>query len=314
MPRSSVIEITSSLAELNENARILQSFDAHLLKSAGGSSASTLEEIYIDASDIRRIAVRLLWGLSLPRPMKHTTAESTGPDLLIAQVNASIAELDAAIKVFIDSPVLHNSGTIDPGSLSKAGADLEAIYSRSARLQQLAELLINNQRAKRGKPAVSMSDLKSKLKPKVLLQLTIDCDSWSMDALLNKPAESKSEGSIRIGKIEAKTRRHKLAQPLVVPIESCVDAEADEKATDEGLQYVAVVKEFTSYEVTKRAFAYQVNYEIALARDRIIQKHFPQPLTFYYVDETGEGGFELLKRPLPLGLVPDWAAELAGKQ
>jgi len=44
-----------------------------------------------------------------------------------------------------------------------------------------------------------------------------------------------------------------------------------------------------------------------------IEKRFNPPVSFYYVDEAGDGDFELLRTPVELGLVPDWAKALALK-
>lgn len=314
MPPSSVIEITSSLVELGENVKLLREFDTELLEAAKESSAVRYEVIMTDASDIRKIAIRLLRGLSLPRPAREAAADNKAPMATAEKLDASITALDEAIQVFMKSAVLKEPRTIDADLLSKAGADLEAIVRQSLNVRQHAEALAINGRSTSAQPMLTMAHLKSKLKPKTFLQLSIECNAWSVDELLNEPAELKGRGSVTIHNVEAQTKRHKLARPFVVPIEDCVDAEADEDAIDKGLQYAAIVKDFTSFEVKGRVFAYQVTYQIGFTKNGQITKRFEQPVSFYYVDEAGDGSFDILKGPVGLGLLPDWAKELARKR
>ena len=63
-----------------------------------------------------------------------------------------------------------------------------------------------------------------------------------------------------------------------------------------------------------KVFAYQVGYEIGLTKGGQVAKRISRSVWFYYVDESGNGTFELLRRPLQTGLVPDWVKELSGKR
>lgn len=131
--------------------------------------------------------------------------------------------------------------------------------------------------------------------------------------MLAKPSEVKGHGSVDIG-IAAQTKSHRLARELVLPIEDCVDGEADEEATANDLQYVAIARDFTSYEVKGKVFAFQIGYEIGLAKGGQVVKRLRFPVWFYYVDEAGDGTFELLRSSNSTGLVPDWVRELSGKR
>lgn len=313
MAPSSVIEIKSSLRDLDENIRLLRDFDTELLEAANGTPATGYGVIMADASDIRKIALRLLRSLSLPRPVQQAAPDKKGPAATAEQLEASIAALDEAIQAFMKNPVLKEPRTVDADLLSKAGTDLEAIVSRGTKVREQSEQLASNGGAATAQSVLTMTHLKSKLKPNTLLQLSLECDAWSMGELLSKPSELKGKGSITVLRVEAQTKRHQLVKRMVIPIEDCVDAEADENATDRSLQYAAIVKDFTSFEVKGRVFAYQVTYEIGFTRDGQITKRFQQPVSFYYVDETGDGSFDLLKGPLQFGLIPDWATELARK-
>ena len=96
-------------------------------------------------------------------------------------------------------------------------------------------------------------------------------------------------------------------------IDDCVDGATYEKGIADKVQYVAIVKDFVSYEVKGKVFAYRVSYQIGFTRNGQLAKRYDQTVSFFYVDEAGDGGFELLTGPLAYGLVPDWAKELAQK-
>jgi hypothetical protein len=165
-----------------------------------------------------------------------------------------------------------------------------------------------------GKPLATPAHLKSKLKPTTTIQLTLECKAWTIDDLLGRPAEIKTRGSVKLDGIEARTQRHQLAQPVTIPIEDCVDAAADENASSDGLQYVAIVNDFTSFEVKGKVFAYQVTYQVGLTRNNRITRRFNSPVWFYYVDETSDGTFDLFKGSVTYGFMPDWARELGKKR
>lgn len=203
---------------------------------------------------------------------------------------------------------------MDARLLSDAGADLEKIVSRSADLEELAaRMATSGGGPKGGKPARASRTVRSRLEPKTSIQLTLECDAWSVSELLDKPSEVKEHGTVNLD-VKVQKKDHRLAEELISPIEDCVDGEADEEATANNMQYVAIVKDFTSYEVKGKVFAYQVGYEIGLTKRGQVAKRISRPMWFYYVDESGDGTFELLRRPLQTGLVPDWVKELAGKR
>ncbi len=66
-------------------------------------------------------------------------------------------------------------------------------------------------------------------------------------------------------------------------------------------------------EVKGRVFACPVPYKIGFSKNGKVGKSFNQIVSFYYLDEVGDGAFELLTRPVAFGLVPDWAKDLAQK-
>jgi hypothetical protein len=313
LPPSSVIEIKTSLAALKENVELMATIDVELLGAITAPSPD-YATIVTDASDIRRLAVRLLRNLALPRTQAQAARQDPGANVSAEQLSASVNTLDSAVQSFLKSPVLTQPRTVDAKQLSDAGADLETIVNRSASVQErAARLAIIGGVAKGGKTARTSASVPSRLKPKTSIQLTLDCDAWSVSELLARPSEVKGHGSINVG-VDAQTRSHRLAQELVLPIEDCVDGEADEEATASNMQYVVIARDFTSLEVKGRVFAYQVGYEIGLMKGGQIAKRLRLPIWFYYVDEAGDGTFELLRRSTQAGLVPDWAKELSGKR
>ncbi len=313
LPPSSVIEIQPSLAALKENVELMATIDGELLGVIAAPSPD-YATIVTDASDIRRLAVRLLRNLALPRSVKQAAPENVASPISAEHLDASVFALNAAIKSFLDNPVLTQPRTVDAKLLSDAGADLETIVDRSASVQKRAEVLVAFADKGKGKSSRASALVRSRLKPRNSIQLTLECDAWSsISELLARPAEVKGQGSVNVG-INAQAKSHRLTQQLVLPIEDCVDGDADESARASDMRYVAIVKNFTSYEVKGKIFAYQVGCEIGLTKNGQIIKRLAQPVWFYYVDEGGDGTFDLFRGAMRYGFVPDWAKELAGKR
>jgi hypothetical protein len=313
LPHSSVIEIKTSLAALKENVELMATIDVELVGAVSAPSPD-YATILTDASDIHRLAVRLLRNLSLPRTQTQATRQDPGATVSTEQLSASVNSLDSAVQSFLKSAVLTQPRTVDAKVLGDTGADLEAIANQSASVhERVARLASIAGSAKGGKATRTPKSVPSRLKPKTSIQLTLECDAWSVSELLAKPSEVKGHGSVNIG-VEAQTRNHRLAQEFVLPIEDCVDGEADEEATASNMQYVAIVRDFTSYEIKGRVFAYQIGYEIGLTKGGQIAKRLRVPVWFYYVDEAGDGTFELFRSSTRAGLVPDWVKELSRKR
>lgn len=314
MPRSSVTEIGSSLAEFRRDIGLLREFDNELMETMTSPAPPNYGAIIADASDVKRLAIRLLRSLSLPRPDKQMATVEVSSGASIHQLNASITSLDQAIQAFCNNSALKQPRTIEAELLARAGSDLETIVARSVSVQAQAEkLAATDGRPKDGKPVITMAHLKSRLKPTTSIQLTLECSAWSIDDLLAKPSQIKDRESINISGVQASSQRHKLVQQLVVAVEDCVDAEADENARSSGQEYVAIIKDFTSYDVKGKIFAYQVTYELALTRQNQITKRFDQPLWFYYVDAAGDGNFDLFKGSMAYYSPPEWVKELTRK-
>jgi hypothetical protein len=308
LPPSSVVEIKSSLTELRENVALMQAMNDDLQRAVSSTSSPDYVVVATNAIDIRRLAIRLMRNLALPRNGPQASPATPRSGGSADELKAAVLALDTTIQEFLRDPVLTHSRTVDAGELGNAGANLETVMSRSAIVQKEAEMLATNS----GKAVKATRRIKSRLAPSTSIQLTLECSAWSMSDLLKRPSQIKGHDSVKIG-ANVKTRRHKLDEQLLLPIDDCVDGETYEKAVTDKVQYVAIVTDFTSYEVKGRVFGYRVSYEIGFTRSAQIAKRFRQPVSFYYVDEAGDGSFELLKGPLSFGLLPDWAAELARK-
>lgn len=308
LPPSSVVEIKSSLAELRDNVALMQAINDDLQKAVASNASPDYALVAANAIDMRRLAIRVMRNLAWTRNAAQASPENLPPGVSSEKLKAAIVALDITVQEFLKDPVLTHPRTVDAGELSTAGPNLETVMSRSGIVQREAEMLAINS----GKAETKAPRIKSRLASSTSIQLTLECGAWSMSDLLKRPSQIKGHDSVDIG-THVETRRHKLVEQLLLPIDDCVDGESYERAITDKVQYVAIVTDFTSYEVKERVFAYRVTYEIGFTRNGQVAKRYRQPVSFYYVDEAGDGSFDLLKGPLSFGLLPDWAAELARK-
>lgn len=308
LPPSSVVELKSSLVEMKENVRLLEVINQELqgaLSSAGGPDYPT---VITDARDINKLAIRIMRNLTLRPAESRPASETQSPSVSVEELKASIAALDGTVRTLLNDTMPAQPRTVDAGQLGKAGGNLEIMVRLSAVVRKEAEALANVA----GKSGKSSAHTKTRLKPSTSMQLSIECNAWSMADLLKRSAQTKGHEKINVG-VEAQSRRHQLAETDILSIDDCVDGATYEKGIADNVQYVAMVTDFTSYEVKGRVFAYRVPYKIGFSKNGKVEKSFNQIVSFYYVDEAGDGAFELLTRPIAFGLVPDWAKELAQK-
>jgi hypothetical protein len=305
LPPSSVVDIKSTLAELRENLALMETINTDLQKAVAANSSLDYVSVATNASDIRRLAIRVMGNLALRRNAAAASPPTPASGVSADGLKTAIVALHMTIQEFLTDPVLTHPRTVDAGELSGASVNLETIMSRSAIIQRDAEMLAANS----GKAATQR--IRSRVAPSTTVQLNLECNAWSMTDLLKRPSQIKGHDSVNIG-VNVKTRRHKLAEQLLVSIDDCVDGEAYERAITEKMEYVAIVTDFISYEVKEKVFAYRVIYETGFARNGQVMKRFKPLVSFYYVDAAGDGIFELFKGPTSR-LLPDWAADLARK-
>jgi hypothetical protein len=308
-PNSSIVEIKSSLTELKENVRLLEVIDQELQGAVAATSAPDYDTVVTDATDIGKLAIRLMRNLALPQAEPKATSATPRPTVSAEELKAAIAALDSTVQTFLNDSVVTQPRTVAAGQLSNMGANLETMARLSALVRKEAEDLATIA----GKTIRSGKHTKSRLRPATTIQLTLECGPpWSIGDLLKRSSQAKGPESVNVG-VEVQTRRHQLDERGILSIDDCVDGATYEKGIADKVQYVAIVTDFISFEVKGRVFAYRVPYKVGFTRNGKVAKRFNQTVSFYYVDEAGDGGFELLKGSVALALVPDWAKELAQK-
>ncbi len=72
----------------------------------------------------------------------------------------------------------------------------------------------------------------------------------------------------------------------------------DEKAIAAGEQYAVSLKDFYSFLVQGKTFAYHALYQIVRIKDGKITTRLDQPVSLYYIDAAGQGEFELAQGAL----------------
>ena len=308
VPPSSVVELKSSLAELKENVRLLEIINQELQGAVSSPSGPDYATVITDAKDINKLAIRIMRNLTLRLAESQAASESQSPPGSAEELKASITALDGTVQTLLNDSAPVEPRTVDAGQLNKAGANLEAMVRLSAVVRKEAEDLASVS----GKSGKSSAHAKTRLQPSTTIQLSIECNAWAMADLLKRSAQTKGRESVNVG-VEAQSRRHQLDETAILAIDDCVDGATYEKGLADKVKYVAIVTEFTSYEVKGRVFAYRVPYKIGFSKNGKVEKRFDQIVSFYYVDEAGDGGFEILTGALAFGLVPDWAKELAEK-
>jgi hypothetical protein len=79
LPSSSVVEIKSSLTELTENVELMQEINNDLQRAIYSTSPLDYLAVATNASDIKRLAIRMMRNLELPADAPQPAPESTMP-------------------------------------------------------------------------------------------------------------------------------------------------------------------------------------------------------------------------------------------
>jgi hypothetical protein len=307
---SSMVTLKSTMTEMRENAQLLRIIDQELQDAVASSSAVDYDKVIIDASDMTKLAIRLMRNLALSRiEAKPLTGADQAPAVASIELRASIAALDSTVQTFLNDSMLTQPKTVEADQLTTVAANLESMARIADLVRREAEVLSASQKGAKK----SSSHAKSRLKPGSTIELTAECSVWTVADLLERPSQARGRESVNVG-IEAHSRRHVFAEEVVLPIDDCVDGATYERGLAEKLNYVAIVRDIVSYEVKDRVFAYRVPYTIGFSKNGKIVHRLAQLVYFIYVDEAGDGTFELLKGPAAFGLVPDWAKDLAQKR
>jgi hypothetical protein len=145
-----------------------------------------------------------------------------------------------------------------------------------------------------------------------LVQRNIERSGWTIPLFADQVSEVKDGKPEIIEGVEVQTKLHKLKDEQLVYVESC-DPKVDEKLIANGQRRDFVVRGFTTYEVKGRVFAYGVVYYIVMAENGYITERYGAAVNVHYVDEDGNGTFELRCRAMTLKSLPEWVKSLAAK-
>lgn len=138
-----------------------------------------------------------------------------------------------------------------------------------------------------------------------LIQWNVERSGWTFPVFANQVAEI-SDGELQtIEGIEVQTKIHKLATEQLVFVESC-NAEADEKAIAKNERRNYVISNFMTYEYKNKIFAYRATFQIVDAVNGSIRERYGASVIGIYVDEDGEGKFELRCGNMNLNKLPQW--------
>lgn len=302
-PPASATEPRVSLAELKKDIDQLQALNAKLRQAIDSGSASDFGKLGRYVEEIQELAWRLkttgYWSAG-DRSGSDGRPAPPAPDQQLSGLAFSLSE---AITAFLSNPVVQQSRIVDAELLAQAGEDLETIIRQAAVVRKRADELDHKD-----------VGTKTRHKRPRYLQFTLDCQAWAADLFADQAARVETLLSLDIEGVTVRVKRHKLLteQPPVF-IGQCMIPAIDENAAGDDGRYAAIVKEFNSYEVKGRAFAYQAHYQIVQTKNGRIIKRMDQPLVLYFTDEGGGGLFELYEGRRPLRSLPDWVKDLVGR-
>lgn len=251
------------------------------------------------AESLRRSARCLSSMIGEARP-PGTAAVETTDAMVSADVPHLLKQITESVERFKTSGIALSAKSIDLNVLAGAHVQLERIRALSQELKKRAEQAAGLSNRTIDHP----SGAKPHYRKLLGLHLSADCDTWDAKRFSSQPAELKNGGSIKIEGVEVKVKHHKLVTSQTLPLEECMPCTYDDKAIADGEHYVVRLRDFDSYQVNERTFAYQAVYEVARSRNDRITFRADQPLVIYYVDYVGQGEFELAETGKQL--VPEW--------
>lgn len=264
---------------------------------SGSSSSMNYESVARHASEVHCRARRLKVNLELnarPREPANQTVVGNRP------VEELIKVLGQNIQRLMTNPVLRQTNVIDAELMAQASKDLDLLIKDSKQLKQLALASLGNSAdnraaAKTPKTAKSRSPY---------LQLTTSCSLFTPGLFLKRASTVRKSSSEIIDGVRVFVKRHKPTAEEPVSLEECWAPNCS--VTEYEDKHALIVKDFYSFEVAGKIFAYAAVYQVARVKDGKLRERFNQTLLLYFVDEEGEGVFELLESGLPLNEVPGW--------
>lgn len=292
----------ATLDDLKKDLDELQALGATLQETIKGPTPD-YPAIGTHAAAIHRLAKCVQSTVGLRGSYNDELRDQRNDDL--GQLASGIGK---SIKNLLTNPVFRRSNTIDAELITKAGLELRKILWFSAELRTRAET--SEPRVSTPKTSTAATPGKVPRKRTPSLQLTLDCDVWTVGRFLRQMAKVKTDRPVKIEGIEIKVKLHKLLERQLMDLEDCMPCSSAEKAIAAGELYAVLLKDFRSYELKGRTFAYHVLYEIVRTKNGKITSHLVQPVSLHYVDAGGQGEFELVEEGRSLARLPDWVRDL----
>ena len=145
-----------------------------------------------------------------------------------------------------------------------------------------------------------------------LIQRTVERSGWTIPVFADQVSEVKNGKPEIIEGVEVQVKVHKLKGEQLVYVESC-NPKVDKKLIANNKRRDFVVRGFKTYEIKGRVFAYDVAYYVLRAENGYIVERYGAAVSVHYVDEDGNGTFELRCRSMTLKSLPEWVKSLAAK-
>jgi hypothetical protein len=306
IPVTPISQPLVSLDELKKDIEQLQITNDQLQQEIASASSINNKRIEQYAAKIYELANGLQRGFGSPGIGEDDTQQEDTQLAYHERLSGLASALNESMRAFVNNPVIRQPHTVDAELLAKAGLDLERIVRLSASLAKSAE-----NRDDRSSTAARKRASGAGHKPGPFLQLTLDCAIWTADLFADRATKSENLWTMNVEGVKVQVSLHRLYPEQLVFLDECVVPEAGRKATADDERYAAVIKEFNSYEVRGRTFAYQVTYQIVRTRGGKITAHLAQSLSLYYTDEAGHGAFDLYEGKMPLRFLPDWVKDVA---
>jgi hypothetical protein len=141
-----------------------------------------------------------------------------------------------------------------------------------------------------------------------LNEFHIECRGWKTLAFAREKSETKDLEQMGIDGFEVRATSHKLKDEQIVYLESCDPPEKRKPIIEDPYwgRYAGVARNFISYEVNGKVFAYRFTYYAVMTKNRQITTRAGAAGDVYYIDEDGDGTFERYLGEMPLRFLPDW--------
>lgn len=303
LPPSSIRELPDQKHEIARDLGDLAAVNEELQKASIAAPVDYVN-VKLSVSDIQTLARRLIRRLFLGNSQSVTRAASslTPP----AQIAETLRGLNDAVRAVLSNSTIQNqTGAIQIESFDQNHAQLERIVQLSSELLEFPALKAVDKLPK-------SNPLHDRINRKITsVELGIQCDAWSVAKLVEPLSRVAGTNTLKIEDVKVQAISHKFARDQLIDVGDCVDAIAYEKVVAAQSKYVATIGSFVSYEVQGRIFAYRATYKIGLTKNGEIVKRYDLPVTFYFVDESGEGEFDVYDKPALSSFVPEWVMKLA---